>query len=438
MAVCCSSASLRLVEQPRVLDRDHRLVGERLQQRQFLVGERLDRLAQQADRTDAAPLPQHRHPHRREIADEGLHFTQRRGCVLQRRGVGDVHWRALAQDPGGDGLLERLGERANDRLHRRAVPGAGMQQSVVAEQEHADLFAGEELAATLRDLVEHRLRVGHRAADHPQHLGAGGLLLQRLLRLAVELRVLERDRRLSRQSHEELELVRLERAAAAAPHRHRALHRLAGEQRHDHQPLVPAHFGARDLHRARIGRRVVDELRPAAFDERTDDAVPGFHDCGLEVVGEIAERDQRAVVPAFGVGQEDGAVPGAKHLLGVTGDAVHHRREVERRRQVAAHVRQRRRFARVALRFREQPRVLQRDAHRCRDRRQEMHLRVVERVLALEALDRDRGDQALADHDGHEDARQAGVGARHGLDTDGIHRRANRPARRGGRSATPG
>ena len=32
VAVCRSSASLRLVEQPHVLDRDHGLVGEGLQQ----------------------------------------------------------------------------------------------------------------------------------------------------------------------------------------------------------------------------------------------------------------------------------------------------------------------------------------------------------------------------------------------------------------------
>ena len=47
VAVCCSSASLssrvrclHLVEQPRVLDRDHRLVGEGGDQLDLLVGER--------------------------------------------------------------------------------------------------------------------------------------------------------------------------------------------------------------------------------------------------------------------------------------------------------------------------------------------------------------------------------------------------------------
>ena len=40
------------VEQPGILDRDHRLVGEGLDQRDLLVGERLDMVAQQRDDAD--------------------------------------------------------------------------------------------------------------------------------------------------------------------------------------------------------------------------------------------------------------------------------------------------------------------------------------------------------------------------------------------------
>ena len=45
---------LGLVEQPHVLDRDHRLVGEGLEQRDLLVGERRPRAAQHRDRADRA------------------------------------------------------------------------------------------------------------------------------------------------------------------------------------------------------------------------------------------------------------------------------------------------------------------------------------------------------------------------------------------------
>ena len=59
---------------------------------------------------------------------------------------------------------------------------------------------------------------------------------------------------------------------AGAPHRHRALHRLAGAQRRHHQPLVAGLLGAGDLDRARVVVRVVDELGAAARDDAADDA----------------------------------------------------------------------------------------------------------------------------------------------------------------------
>ena len=65
VAVCCCSDSrqivgalLHLVEQPRVLDGDHGLVGEGLDQLDLLVGERLGpRRAPDADRADRARPP---------------------------------------------------------------------------------------------------------------------------------------------------------------------------------------------------------------------------------------------------------------------------------------------------------------------------------------------------------------------------------------------
>ena len=54
----------------------------------------------------------------------------------------------------------------------------------------------DQLLAAAHDLLEHRLRIGHRAADDLQHLGRGGLPLQRLLRLVEQPRVLDGDQRL--------------------------------------------------------------------------------------------------------------------------------------------------------------------------------------------------------------------------------------------------
>ena len=52
VAVCRSSASLRLVEQPGVLDRDHGLVGEGLQQLDMMGRERPGLDARDSDDTD--------------------------------------------------------------------------------------------------------------------------------------------------------------------------------------------------------------------------------------------------------------------------------------------------------------------------------------------------------------------------------------------------
>ena len=67
VAVCCSSASLssrvrclHLLEQPHVLDRDHRLVGKGLNQLDLLVGERRDFLALEEDHADRRSFPQQR------------------------------------------------------------------------------------------------------------------------------------------------------------------------------------------------------------------------------------------------------------------------------------------------------------------------------------------------------------------------------------------
>jgi hypothetical protein len=51
---------LDFTEQPRVLNGDHRLVGEGLEQRDFLVGKRSSMLAADEDRADAFAFPEHR------------------------------------------------------------------------------------------------------------------------------------------------------------------------------------------------------------------------------------------------------------------------------------------------------------------------------------------------------------------------------------------
>ena len=64
-----SVSRLQLLEQPHVLDGDHRLVGEGPQQRNLLVGERLDLGASDPDRADGCALAQQRNAQEGAVAE---------------------------------------------------------------------------------------------------------------------------------------------------------------------------------------------------------------------------------------------------------------------------------------------------------------------------------------------------------------------------------
>ena len=124
-ASAAARASCGLLEQPRVLDRDHGLVGEGLQQRDLLVGERPRRLAHDADRADAAVFPQHRRARDRVVADQLEHVRARRrrtrssrphrGCAAVRRSRIACRRHACRR--------AAWGTCCDDRIERRAAPG---------------------------------------------------------------------------------------------------------------------------------------------------------------------------------------------------------------------------------------------------------------------------------------------------------------------------
>ena len=135
------------------------------------------------------------------------HVTDRgRRIGGQRCRVRNMQRAALAYDLRGHGLLDRLGERACNRLERRSAPCAHMHLAIVGGEEDAELLGGEQVLAAVEDLVEYRRRIGHRAADHLQHLGGGGLLLQRFLGLADQSHVLDGDDRLAREGLQQVDL----------------------------------------------------------------------------------------------------------------------------------------------------------------------------------------------------------------------------------------
>ena len=82
VAVCCSKASRVSVNEPCVLDRDDRLIGDGRDQRDLLLGERLDARAAECDDADQRILADQRYPqHCSLTAELG---SLRPGCIRSR------------------------------------------------------------------------------------------------------------------------------------------------------------------------------------------------------------------------------------------------------------------------------------------------------------------------------------------------------------------
>ena len=172
-------AGLELPEQARVLDRDHRLIGERPQQRDLAIGEALRLGAQEGDDPDRQAFAKHRH---RECAPERGgrgHVAER--VVGVRAHVGDVgHTSVEDRPPRGGAPIGRAGPRAahrRDAVATEAVVGDEVEQGLIEAEDEAELrFA--QTRGGLGDRVEHRLDVGRGAGNDPEDLAGGSLLLE--------------------------------------------------------------------------------------------------------------------------------------------------------------------------------------------------------------------------------------------------------------------
>jgi len=172
------------VEQPRVLDRDHRLIGESSQEIDLALREGAFGSPHQRDRADRAAFLQHRHRH--DAAD--LHDIGHVALVIL--GVGpDVGYLLdlAAQDrtarttaPTGAHRIEVL--QGLDSLARVSVRMHEMDEFAVEAEDVAERGLAEASRA-LGDRLEHRLHVGWRICDDLQYLGRSHLLLAGLLQL---------------------------------------------------------------------------------------------------------------------------------------------------------------------------------------------------------------------------------------------------------------
>src|SRR5690348_13753609 len=289
---------LDLAEKSCVLNRDHRLVGERLQQRNLLVRERTDVVATDENRADAASLPHHRGKDGSLYADPATTDT----CLRRRRAMLDIgnvqnaaskNRRSAARlviDGHRKYLLEFIASRSLIRGEMKAI--------ILADEVDHHGLAREQPLAAFEDLVENRLRVGDRAADCRQHFTRRALLVERFLRLVEEADVLQRDRRLVAERLQQRALALVERTHFAPTEQDRAERLSLAHKRNDEDGAVIELAGQRLTQRIlpAFGEHVLD-LDRAAIEERSAGDRRAVDRKRIDVVDRVRRRTARGEMP---------------------------------------------------------------------------------------------------------------------------------------------
>ena len=323
---------LRLVEQPRVLDRDHRLVGEGLDQPRVVVGERPHVEVEGRDRAVHLVAQRHRGAEHGGVAAElARPFAQAFGHSFAVQQIGE-EGRLARQQPCAGRCRPR--EQLAHRVERFTQARAPMDQAVVAERADRQVRTRQQARHAGADAFEHRLRIGHRAADDAQHLGAGRLALQRFLGLVEQPRILDGDGRLVGKAAQQIELACIENAGFGAVDGDAADPLAAAHHRHDRRGAhaARAHRCTDGGVEALVGFGVGHQLRLARAQlRRSGEVGDAQRKHALERGGAAfiagAERGQ---LQPLAVDAVDMAGGGAGQALRVGDDGVEHRLHVAR------------------------------------------------------------------------------------------------------------
>src|ERR1700730_8199957 len=223
----------RLGDQPRILDRDHRLRREILQQRDLLVGEWPHFLAKCGDRAEHYVIFSKRH--RQQCADTAGPDDAFQGVAVAVVGadVGEVDAPLALHDPRRCAPLGRPGPKLPPGFDEARIPvGRCSAESFSLADQQPAVRGSAEGVRLLQYRVEHRGEIAGRAVDDMQYLGGGGLLVQRLARLGDQPRVLHRDHRLCREVLQQCDLPVGERPDLLAIDVNKSLYRVVSEERY--------------------------------------------------------------------------------------------------------------------------------------------------------------------------------------------------------------
>src|SRR5262249_32808004 len=204
-------ARLHLVEQPHVLDRNHRLVGEGGDEFDLLFGERLHPGAYQRNDTDRDSFPQQWHAEHCAVAGQ----SRKRifGVFLNIVDMYDFAFKQGSPYARSWSGLDRKILQIFLVLGRRLVRSSQFVHCPMRPPDVRDMrFA--KARRRLNKRVQHGLQVECRAADDLQHVSGGGLLLKRftqivraLAQLLEQPRVLDGDDSLTGKILDQLDVL---------------------------------------------------------------------------------------------------------------------------------------------------------------------------------------------------------------------------------------
>ena len=221
-------AGLHFLEQAGILDGDDRLVGERPDQIDVFVGERLDLGTAQHEHADRTSLSHQRHAQHRPEPDPVRRLQERVFRVGKH--VGHLHDLVIEQYPPLHGAASRrqalvLGVR---QPIGREIVVSGVVVAFRLLPSDCGHIRLAKLRGRLGERIEHCLQIERRAADDFQHVRRCRLLLQRLaqfggarLHLVEQADVLDGDHGLVGEGLDKLDLAIRERPTPAGSRRRR-------------------------------------------------------------------------------------------------------------------------------------------------------------------------------------------------------------------------
>src|SRR5262249_35229791 len=185
----------QLVEQARVLDGDDGLIREGLDQRELLGSEGSNLRPPHRNRANEETFATHRHTEEGSDAADtrslGVNGTPAR-IRLRIKNLDCAVLNSYAPDNCAVSWPNRAMVYPLPKP-RRGIVIRGELVHLAIRLKDKPLLGGAKPGRVLDQSVENRLKFERRAADHLEHVGGGGLLVQRFTQLVEKPRVLDGD-----------------------------------------------------------------------------------------------------------------------------------------------------------------------------------------------------------------------------------------------------